>query len=128
VGVVGVVGEKVGGRVERGGVVAIGGFVRFNGDGAAPPVSRTSAHGALAVQLAKHLGAGTVIAVGRGAARLAGLADRGAERTVSLDGPAAAVAASAGVRRRARGNPYQPFRGMPRKPRGPDGWGYPRRW
>ncbi|MCU1407512.1 MAG: putative zinc-binding dehydrogenase [Glaciihabitans sp.] len=49
--------------------------------------------GRLAVQVAKHLGAGKIIAVGRGADRLDGL---GADSTVSLDGDGQSLAAALG--------------------------------
>jgi NADPH:quinone reductase-like Zn-dependent oxidoreductase len=42
--------------------------------------------GRLAIQVAKHLGASTVIAAGRGSDRLDALAQLGADQTVSLDG------------------------------------------
>jgi NADPH:quinone reductase-like Zn-dependent oxidoreductase len=48
--------------------------------------------GQLAVEIARHLGAGTVIAAGRQADRLAALAAHGATSTVSLDGEPADVA------------------------------------
>jgi NADPH:quinone reductase-like Zn-dependent oxidoreductase len=53
----------------------------------------TGSAGRLAIQVAKHLGAGRVTAVGRGAERLAGL---GADATVALDGDERAVAAALG--------------------------------
>ncbi len=48
--------------------------------------------GRMAVQIAKHLGAGRVVGVGRGEARLAALAALGADQVVSLDGDPAVVA------------------------------------
>jgi NADPH:quinone reductase-like Zn-dependent oxidoreductase len=47
----------------------------------------TGAAGRLAVQIAKHLGAGWVIAAGRNRQALVGLADLGADATVCLDEP-----------------------------------------
>ena len=44
----------------------------------------TGSAGQLAIQIAKHLGAGAVLAAGRGAARLAALAELGADDTVDL--------------------------------------------
>ncbi len=52
----------------------------------------TGSAGQLAVEIARHLGAGTVIAAGRRADRLAALAAHGATSTVSLDGEPADVA------------------------------------
>jgi NADPH:quinone reductase-like Zn-dependent oxidoreductase len=44
----------------------------------------TGSAGQLAIQIAKHLGAGTVVAAGRGPERLAALAGLGADRTIDL--------------------------------------------
>ena len=52
----------------------------------------TGSAGQLAVQIAKHLGAGTVIGAGRGADRLALLTRLGADELVSLEGTADDVA------------------------------------
>jgi NADPH:quinone reductase-like Zn-dependent oxidoreductase len=52
--------------------------------------------GRLAVQVARHLGASSIIAVGRDAARLADLAAHDVDATVSLDGDPEAVAARLG--------------------------------
>jgi NADPH:quinone reductase-like Zn-dependent oxidoreductase len=52
--------------------------------------------GRLAVQVARHLGAARVVAVGRDAGRLAELGDHEADATVSLDGDAGSVAAELG--------------------------------
>jgi len=48
--------------------------------------------GRLAVEIAKHLGAARVVGAGRNEERLASLHDLGADRTVSLAGPAGTVA------------------------------------
>jgi len=53
--------------------------------------------GRLAVEIARHLGARHVVAAGRDAARLAVLADLGADETVSLAGPADDVARRLGA-------------------------------
>lgn len=50
--------------------------------------------GQLAVQVARRLGAGRVVAAGRDPVRLAALTDRGADAVVSLDGPPGGVAAA----------------------------------
>lgn len=52
--------------------------------------------GGLAVQVARHLGASTVVGAGRRADRLAALTALGASRTVSLEGPPAVVAERVG--------------------------------
>jgi NADPH:quinone reductase-like Zn-dependent oxidoreductase len=52
----------------------------------------TGAAGRLAVQIAKHLGAGKVIATGRNPTRLAALPDLGADVVIPLGGPAEEVA------------------------------------
>ncbi len=52
--------------------------------------------GRLAIQVAKHLGAATVIAAGRGSDRLDALAELGADQTVSLDGDPDEVATRVG--------------------------------
>jgi NADPH:quinone reductase-like Zn-dependent oxidoreductase len=57
----------------------------------------TGSAGQLAIQIAKHLGASTVIAAGRDAEKLAALRDLGADHTVSLAGPADEVAARLGA-------------------------------
>jgi NADPH:quinone reductase-like Zn-dependent oxidoreductase len=44
----------------------------------------TGSAGQLAIQIAKHLGAGAVVAAGRGAERLAALVDLGADDTIDL--------------------------------------------
>ena len=56
----------------------------------------TGSAGQLAVQVARHLGAGQIIAAGRDATRLATLPGLGADVTVSLDGEPAEVAARLG--------------------------------
>ena len=56
----------------------------------------TGSAGQLAIQVAKDLGAGTVTAVGRGAARLEGLRDVGADVVVPLDGDPAEAAQAVG--------------------------------
>jgi NADPH:quinone reductase-like Zn-dependent oxidoreductase len=53
--------------------------------------------GQLAVQIAKHLGAGQIIAVGRNTARLEEVAHLGADRTVSLTGDPDGVEAAIGA-------------------------------
>lgn len=53
----------------------------------------TGSAGQLAIQVAKHLGAGRVIAAGRGTDRLAALAGLGADATIDLAADPAAVAA-----------------------------------
>lgn len=55
-------------------------------------LAATGNAGRMAVQVAKHLGAGHVIAAGRHAERLAALTELGADATVSLDGDPADVA------------------------------------
>jgi NADPH:quinone reductase-like Zn-dependent oxidoreductase len=52
----------------------------------------TGSAGQLAVQIAKHLGAGTVVAAGRGADRLAALGGLGADDTIDLAADPDAVA------------------------------------
>jgi NADPH:quinone reductase-like Zn-dependent oxidoreductase len=52
----------------------------------------TGAAGRLAVQIARHLGAGKVIATGRNPTRLAALPDLGADVVIPLAGPAAELA------------------------------------
>jgi NADPH:quinone reductase-like Zn-dependent oxidoreductase len=47
-------------------------------------IGATGSAGQLAIQIAKHLGAGAVVAAGRGAERLAALAELGADDTVDL--------------------------------------------
>ena len=47
-------------------------------------IGATGSAGQLAIQIAKHLGAGTVVAAGRGAERLAALAELGADDTIDL--------------------------------------------
>ncbi|WP_066585470.1 quinone oxidoreductase family protein [Cellulomonas timonensis] len=56
----------------------------------------TGSAGQLAIQVAKELGAGTVTAVGRGAARLEGLRDVGADVVVPLDGDPGEAAQAVG--------------------------------
>ena len=56
----------------------------------------TGSAGQLAVQIARHLGAGTVIGAGRGADRLARLPELGADELVSLEGSADDVAGRLG--------------------------------
>jgi NADPH:quinone reductase-like Zn-dependent oxidoreductase len=53
----------------------------------------TGSAGQLAIQVAKHLGASYVVAAGRGAAKLAALADLGADATIDLAADPDAVAA-----------------------------------
>jgi NADPH:quinone reductase-like Zn-dependent oxidoreductase len=57
----------------------------------------TGNSGKMAVQIAKHLGAGQVIAVGRNQGRLDDLLHLGADRTVSLTGEPGAVEAELGA-------------------------------
>jgi len=57
----------------------------------------TGSSGSLAVQIARHLGAGRVVAAGRDPERLAPLADLGADATVRLDEPAAVGAAAGDI-------------------------------
>jgi len=52
----------------------------------------TGSAGQLAVQIARHLGAGTVIAAGRGAARLSAMAQLGADHSIDLAGDPGLVA------------------------------------
>ena len=52
----------------------------------------TGSAGQLAIQIAKHLGAGAVVAAGRGAERLAALAGLGADVTIDLSAPPEQVA------------------------------------
>jgi NADPH:quinone reductase-like Zn-dependent oxidoreductase len=57
----------------------------------------TGSAGQLAIQIAKHLGARSVIAAGRDAEKLAALGDLGADQTVALTGPTDEVAANLGA-------------------------------
>ncbi len=60
-------------------------------------LAATGNAGQLAIQVAKHLGAGRVIAAGRGSQRLGALTGLGADEVVSLDGDPAEVAARLGA-------------------------------
>jgi NADPH:quinone reductase-like Zn-dependent oxidoreductase len=58
----------------------------------------TGSAGQLAIQIAKHLGAGDVIAAGRGQAKLAALGDLGADATIDLSADPGTVAAEIGAK------------------------------
>ena len=58
----------------------------------------TGSAGQLAIQIARHLGASSVIAAGRGAARLAALEALGADATIDLTAPPEQVGAEVGAK------------------------------
>ena len=80
--------------------VALGHRVEFTAGQSVLILGATGSAGQLAIQIARHLGAGHVIAAGRGADRLAALAALGADATIDLaadaDGVATELSAKAG--------------------------------